>query len=126
MGSDLQPEKASWFDRFAGAASRFTSHATFFVACLTLVVIWIPSFVLFKDINTWQLIINTATTIITFLLVALLQNGQRRGEEAIQTKLDAIADGLADLMEEVGTSEAFGRDIQDLRRAVGIEVDHHG
>jgi low affinity Fe/Cu permease len=55
-------------------------------------------------------------------LVALLQNSQRRSEEAVHAKLDAIADGLADLMEEYGGDrEDFSTDIQDLRRAIGIE-----
>lgn len=57
------------------------------------------SYVVISDKDPWQLIINTVTTIITFLLVALLQNAQRRSEIVQQTKLNAIADALADLME---------------------------
>jgi low affinity Fe/Cu permease len=110
------------FDRFAEAAARFVSHAPFFVACLLLVVIWAPSYFLFSSVDTWQLIINTVTTIITFLLVALLQNSQRRGERAIQDKLDAMADGLADLMQHVGGDHPeFSKDIRELREAVGLE-----
>jgi low affinity Fe/Cu permease len=67
-----------FFDRFAEAASRFVSRAAFFVFCVLLVVIWAPSLPVFKSVDTWQLIINTVTTIITFLLVALLQNSQWR------------------------------------------------
>ena len=52
-----------------------------------------PTYLLVGNVDTYQLIINTPTTIITFLLVALLQNTQRRSEQAIQKKLDAIADG---------------------------------
>jgi low affinity Fe/Cu permease len=110
------------FDRFAEAAAGFVSRAPFFAACVLLVVIWAPSFWLFADVDTWQLIINTVTTIITFLLVALLQNSQRRGERAIQDKLDAIADGLADLMQQVGGDHPeFAQDIKELREAVGLE-----
>ena len=58
-----------------------------------------PSFLLLPDVDTWQLILNTITTIVTFLLVALLQNTQKRADEAVQHKLNAVADGLADLME---------------------------
>ena len=58
-----------------------------------------PSFLLLPDVDTWQLIINTITTIVTFLLMALLQNTQKRADEAVQHKLNAVADGLADLME---------------------------
>lgn len=89
-----------WFDRFAGAASRIVSRAWFFSACVLLVVVWAPTYFVFGSVDTWQLVINTATTIITFLLVALLQNAQRRGDQATQHKLNAVAKGLAELMRE--------------------------
>ncbi len=117
-------ERASFFDRFAESAAGFVSRAPFFAACLLLVLIWAPSFWLFSSVDTWQLIINTVTTIITFLLVALLQNSQRRGERAIQDKLDAVADGLADLMQHIGGDHPeFARDIQELRESVGLEKE---
>lgn len=70
MPSDISNHKP-FFDRFATGASNFASKAWFFAACLTLVLIWAPSVFLFPSIDTWQLVINTATTIVTFLLVAL-------------------------------------------------------
>jgi low affinity Fe/Cu permease len=86
------------------------------------VLIWVPSYVFIRNLDTWQLIINTATTIVTFLLVALLQNSQRRSERAMHTKLDALADGLADLMTHVGGSDrTLERDVRDLKEAVGLE-----
>lgn len=110
------------FDRFAERASELVSHAAFFLACVFLVVIWVPSYFVLHSLNTWQLVINTATTIITFLLVALLQNSQRRSDEAVHQKLDALADGLADLMEHVSTDEDdLRQDMSDLRRAIGAE-----
>src|SRR5690348_8256267 len=66
-----------FFDKFATSVSHWTSRAWFFAACVLLVIIWAPTIVFFP-IDTWQLIINTATTIVTFLLVALLQNTQTR------------------------------------------------
>jgi len=73
--------------------------------------------------DTWQLVINSATTIVTFLLVALLQNTQRRSEAALQHKLDAIADGLADLMEHHLDHDDVDlqTDIDDLKEAAGLE-----
>ena len=110
------------FDRFAAASSNVASGAVFFIACVALVVIWAPSYFIFRDLNTWQLVINTATTIVTFLLVALLQNSQRRVEEAVNQKLDALADGLADLMEHIGGKDSeLAQDIEDLKTAVGID-----
>ncbi|HEX6401799.1 MAG TPA: low affinity iron permease family protein [Pseudonocardiaceae bacterium] len=57
----------SIFDRFATKASDFVSRAWFFVTCVLVVVVWAPSFFLLRDVDTWQLIINTLTTIVTFL-----------------------------------------------------------
>ncbi len=114
--------KLSLFDRFATVADRFVSGAWFFAFCLLLVVVWVPSFVFIRDVNTWQLIINTLTTIVTFLLVALLQNTQTRSDAAIQHKLNAIADGLADLMEQLAADDPDRRrDYEELRAAVGLE-----
>lgn len=108
-----------FFDRFADAASEFASRAPFFAACVVLVLIWLPSYFLIRDLDTWQLVINTGTTIITFLLVALLQNSQHRADLAIQHKLNAIAKGLADLMDQ---DESLNCDQQELRQAVGLET----
>ncbi len=110
------------FDRFAARASDFVSEAVFFLGCVLLVVVWLPSYFAFRNIDTWQLVINTATTIVTFLLVALLQNSQRRNELAMNAKLDALADGLADLMEGVAPDNAkLQSDMRELRTAVGLE-----
>jgi low affinity Fe/Cu permease len=110
------------FDRFAEAASEVASHARFFVACVLLVALWAPSYVLFGSLDTWQLVINTATTIVTFLMVALLQNAQRRSDVAMHEKLNALADGLADFMEHSGPDDAaLQSDMRELRAAVGIE-----
>ena len=119
------PRHLSLFDRFAESASAFASHAAFFIGCTLLVVLWLPSYFIVGDLNTWQLIINTLTTIITFLLVALLQNSQRRSDQAIHLKLDALADGLADLVSTAEGNEeeghGFDSDVDDLHEAVGAE-----
>jgi uncharacterized membrane protein len=115
----------TFFDRFAESASKFASRPWFFAMCLLLILIWAPSVLILKDIDTWQLIINTATTIVTFLMVALLQNSQRRADEATQHKLNAIADGLADLMHSLSKGHSEGaelqRDLKELKQAVGLE-----
>ena len=110
----------SQFDRFASMAARFVSRAWFFALCLLLVLIWVPSYPVFRNVDTWQLVINTATTIVTFLLVALLQNTQSRANEALQHKLNAIADGLADLMTQVAHEQdnpPLHHDVEELRAA---------
>ncbi len=113
------------FDRFADMASRVASRAWFFAFCVLLVVIWAPSILILKDVDTWQLIINTVTTIVTFLMVALLQNSQTRADLAVQHKLNAIADGLADLMTASARGDlrdSLERDVRELRAAVGLEA----
>lgn len=121
MGAETDSHNGA-FDRFAEAASEVASHARFFVACVLLVVLWAPSYFLFGNVDTWQLVINTATTIVTFLMVALLQNAQRRSDVAMHRKLDALADGLADFMEHADPDDAeLQADMRDLRAAVGLE-----
>ena len=116
MPSEVSTHVSS-FDKFATAVAERVSRAWFFVACDVIVVIWAPTFVLL-DLDTWQLIINTLTTIITFLLVALLQNTQTRSDDAIQQKLNAIADALADLM---GGNSELSEERRELLSAVGLE-----
>ena len=112
----------SRFDRLASSVSRTVARAWFFCLCAAIVVIWAPSYFAFRNVDTWQLVINTLTTIVTFLLVALLQNTQHRSDQAVQRKLDAIAEGLADLMESPAVADpSMPSDVQELREAVGIE-----
>jgi low affinity Fe/Cu permease len=115
------------FDRFAGGASQVTSRAPFFAACVLLILVWSPTIFLL-NFDTSQLLINTATTIITFLLVALLQNSQQRNDQATQHKLNAVARGLSNLMthvamtaEEPDECEHLLLDVDELQAAVGLE-----
>ena len=120
--------RVSGFDRFAVTASEFVSKPWFFTLCVLLILVWAPSFFLFQNVDTWQLIINTATTIVTFLLVALLQNTQQRADQATQHKLNAIADGLADLMARTADDDPdhpLHKDMLELRAAVGLEAKEH-
>lgn len=121
MPSDVNA-RMGWFDRFADHASRFFSRAWFFTFCVLLVIIWAPSFFIIGNVDTWQLIINTLTTIVTFLMVALLQNSQARSDAAVQDKLNAIAEALAQLMaSSTKHSSELDEDIVELRKAVGLE-----
>jgi len=110
-------DHVGWFDRFATGSSHFVSRAWFFAFCVALVVIWAPSIVIIHSISTWQLIINTLTTIITFLLVALLQNTQERSDRATQDKLNAISAALA----KMAAAQGLKKDAEELRAAVGLE-----
>jgi low affinity Fe/Cu permease len=80
----------SWFLRFSKSLSILTGKAGTFVIAVTLVLLWACTGPIFGFSDTWQLVINTSTTIITFLMVFLIQNTQNRDTEAIQIKLDEI------------------------------------
>jgi low affinity Fe/Cu permease len=80
----------SWFGRFAKSASRAAgSPAAFFVAG-GIVIAWLMAGPIFRFSDSWQLVINTGTTIVTFLMVFLIQNTQYRDAEAVQVKLDEL------------------------------------
>ena len=116
--------RVGFFDRFAGGASMVAGRAAFFAFCVLLIVVWAPSIVFLQDVDTWQLIINTATTIVTFLMVALLQNSQTRNDQAVHHKLNAIADGLSDLMVQLEgrlPDRDLTQDVKELRAAIGLE-----
>jgi low affinity Fe/Cu permease len=117
-----EPRRAP-FDRFAEAASEFVSKGLFFTICIVVVVIWLPTIALFGSVDTWQLVINTATSVLAFLLIALLQNSERRYDEALHHKIDAVAAGLADLMEHEQRADRrlLQRHIEELRAAIGLE-----
>jgi len=78
------------FERFANAATRFTGSSAAFIIALMIVIIWAVSGPLFKYSETWQLVINTGTTIITFLMVFLIQKAQNKDGKAIQLKLNEL------------------------------------
>ena len=123
MPSDVST-RIGFFDRFAGRASLIASRAGFFAACVLLFLIWAPTIFVLRDVDTWQLIINTATTIVTFLMVALLQNSQTRSDQAIQHKLNALAKGLSDVMAHLSDGDEerdLEQDKDELRKAVGLE-----
>ena len=83
------------FRRFAGRVSEWVGSPTAFVVGLTLIVGWGLTGPLFKYSDTWQLVINTATTIVTFLMVFLIQNTQNRDARAIHLKLDELLRGVS-------------------------------
>ena len=74
----------------AKSVSRYCGRASTFSLALSVIVVWITTGPLFGFSDTWQLVINTGTTIITFLMVFLIQNTQNRDTEAIQIKLDEL------------------------------------
>jgi low affinity Fe/Cu permease len=78
------------FSRFAKWTARATGHPAAFMGAASIVVVWGLTGPIFKFSDTWQLVINTGTTIVTFLMVFLIQNTQNRDSHAVQLKLDEL------------------------------------
>ena len=84
------PYRTSRFNRFAKVAARIAGQPLAFVVAAALIVAWAITGPVFGFSDTWQLVINTATTIVTFLMVFLIQNTQYRDAAAVQIKLDEL------------------------------------
>ncbi len=118
------------YSRFAKAAAHFCGRPRVFVLAVGVIAAWILTGPLFGFSDTWQLVINTGTTIITFLMVFLIQNTQNRDTEAIQVKLDELIratkgahNALLDLEElEEETLDAFRTKYQALASAARVEL----
>lgn len=86
----MKRKKVSWFTRTAKLASRAAGRPVTFMAALGIILLWAITGPIFQFSDTWQLVINTSTTIITFLMVFLIQNTQNRDTEAMQIKMDEL------------------------------------
>lgn len=80
----------SWYSRFAKASAHFCGRPLVFALAVIVILVWIVTGPLFDFSDTWQLVINTATTIVTFLMVFVIQNTQNRDTQAIHVKLDEL------------------------------------
>ena len=87
----MRPTRSrSWFTRLAKGTSRAAGKPLAFVLAAGTILLWLLTGPLFDFSDTWQLVINTGTTIVTFLMVFLIQSSQNRDAEAIQVKLDEL------------------------------------
>jgi len=119
------------YSQLAKFAARYCGQPRVFALAVAVIVIWVITGPLFGFSDTWQLVINTGTTIITFLMVFLIQNTQNRDTEAIQIKLDELIratkgahNALLDLEELEGDSlDVFRARYQALASAARAELE---
>jgi low affinity Fe/Cu permease len=103
-----------WFGRFAAHSANWLGSRWGFAGAAAIILIWATTGPLFHFSNTWQLVINTGTTIVTFLMVFLIQNTQNRDARAINLKLD-------ELIRAVGDAR---NNMIDIERLSDAELDH--
>jgi low affinity Fe/Cu permease len=128
MTDERRPE---WFDSFASAISRATGHAGAFAIAFGICLIWAVSGPIFGFSDTWQLVINTGTTVLTFLMVFLIQNTLNRDSMALHVKLDEllrVSNEARDAL--IGAEQLSEKEIGKLERqeelAAAADLDRNG
>jgi low affinity Fe/Cu permease len=115
--STAKKTAAEWFANLAHATARWAGHPTAFLICVLLVLVWGASGPLFGFSDTWQLVINTSTTIITFLMVFLIQNTQNRDTMALQVKLAELIRAVGGAKNKLATAEDMTeKELEDLHK----------
>jgi low affinity Fe/Cu permease len=114
----MRPTKSrTWFTRFAKRTAVITGRPLTFILAVLIIVIWALTGPVFHYSDTWQLVINTGTTIITFLMVFLIQSTQNRDAEAAQVKLDELIRAAGHARNELlDLEELEESDLDELRK----------
>ena len=117
--SDEEKARDPWISKFFGELANNTSlaagRASAFIVAAGIVIVWAVSGPIFGFSDTWQMVINTGTTIVTFLMVFLIQNSQNRDSAAIQVKLDELIRVGAARNSMVGIEHLTDDELEDLR-----------
>jgi low affinity Fe/Cu permease len=116
------------FTWFASRISAIAGQPLAFVVALTVIVVWAFTGPLFRFSDTWQLVVNTGTTIITFLMVFLIQNSQNRDAAAMQAKLDELLRAIGKARSEfIGIEHLTDKQVEEIRSALENEAgSSHG
>jgi low affinity Fe/Cu permease len=113
------------FSRFAQRVSHWSGRSPTFLLAILVIIAWAASGPLFHFSDTWQLVINTGTTIVTFLMVFLIQNTQNRDTEAIQLKLDELIKATAHARDGMLNLEDLSEQELDRLRAGFVRLAEH-
>ena len=113
-----------FFTSIANTIARFVGDPVAFVLAVTTVAVWAITGPLFHYSDTWQLVINTGTTIVTFLMVFLIQNSQNRDAAAMQAKLDELIRAIENSRNQfIGIEHLTDQQIQKIRRDLEAECN---
>lgn len=112
--------RRGWFDELASRTHDVVSRDVFFMALVILTLLWLPSYLLLGSLHHWHLALVIPAEILTLFMVALMANHDRRSEQALHRKIDALAEALAVVVEGPDTEEVQ-RHARELRAAVGLE-----
>jgi low affinity Fe/Cu permease len=113
------------FERFVESANLLVSRGPFFMVIIVALVLWAVSYPFWSSTTKWELALHTGSAILSLLLLVLLENAGRRSQEAIQEKLNVLAEALSDLMESHARQDPELEDaVRRLREAVGLEERH--
>jgi low affinity Fe/Cu permease len=118
------PPLSEVFARIASAVSRWTGRPVIFLACCAVVVVWAVTGPMFHFSDTWQLVINTGTTIVTFLMVFLIQNTQNRDNAALQAKLDELIRVSRAKNEYIGIEHLSYKELEHILAALEQNKPH--
>ena len=114
------------FEKFVDLSTTLISRAPFFAVCVAVVVVWAVSYPLWTSVTKWELAIHTFGGVLSLLLLVLLENAGRRNTEAIQEKLNVLAEAMAAFMESQleDDDDELREAVDNLREAVGLEARH--
>lgn len=113
------------FENFVESVNQRVSRAPFFFVIIAGILLWAASYPLWSGTIKWELALHTGSAIVSLLLLVLLENAGRRGQEAAQEKLNVLAEALSDLMESrARDDEDLQESVKRLRDAVGLEERH--
>src|SRR5689334_7934898 len=105
----------TWFTKVAETVSHAAGHAVAFIICCLVILVWAACGPIFQFSDTWQLLINTGTTIVTFLMVFLIQNTQNRDGAAVQAKLDELIRVTAASNSFIGIEHLTVEEVNEFR-----------